>query len=294
MIQQTKKIVMIVILVVALLILSRVLMVRSSLLDRLAVCAAYPLLLVQDAVIAPVAAWRERKAIVQDLVGLVRQYKQEASDLRAENLALKGTQVHAAETAELVNFLQRYQKADKLIAQIVLKHFSPTEHFFLLDAGLNRGVKMDMIAVYENCLLGRVTEVHPSYAKVTLVTDELSKIPVLCMNTRSHGIHEGTHNVNETRLAFVSHLQQLMPGDLLLTSGDGLIYPQGFAVGTIESFRLNELGLSYVVAVKPLVDFSAIKYCCLLEKGQEAMGAPLSPLLAAQSNEPQADAGAPA
>lgn len=265
--QQTKKITLIVCFIVSLLLLTRVLVIRSYLIDTCAAWCAYPVILLQDTIVAPFVAHREHREVTKNLVQLVAEYKQKVAELRAVNRALQGELSYARDTASLESFSQRYHDANKVLGQIILKHTSPTEHFFLVDAGSNRGITVDMIAVHEHCLVGRVTEVHPAYCKVTLITDALSKVPVIGVVTRSHGIHEGTYQRETTALTFVSHLDRLEVGELLVTSGDGLVYPQGFSVGTIETFHLNELGLSYVVTVKPCIDIATLRYCCLLSKG---------------------------
>jgi len=103
---------------------------------------------------------------------------------------------------------------------------------------------------------------------VTLITDQTSKIPVVCTQTGSQGILEGLNKLDVANLSFVSHLQTMVKDDLILSSGDGLVYPKGFAAGRIVDFSLNaNNGLIYLVTVKPLAPLRDIRFCCLLSKG---------------------------
>ena len=60
------------------------------------------------------------------------------------------------------------------------------------------------------------------------------------------------------KLDFVSHLEPLVRDELVLTSGDGLLFPEGPALGTIAQFSLHDQGFLYDVHVKPLYQLDDI------------------------------------
>jgi rod shape-determining protein MreC len=273
-IRQSKKLLLLFGALVSFLLLTRVVIITPALIDTVGCWITYPLLLIQDTLISPWRSWQLRRKSADELCAALKHYQEQASQLLAENIALSAQQLHNQQIAELVSFGERYKTEQAVIGQVILKHIGEAGHFFLVDAGSNRGISVDMIAVYNNCLLGRVSEVHPAYCKVTLITDKLSKVPVICVATQAQGIHEGINSLTESRLEFVSHLQELRVGDLVLSSGDGLIYPKGFAVGIVRDFTLNSLGLNYIVSVTPLIDFMSIHHCYLVQKGAEYQGSP--------------------
>ena len=170
---------------------------------------------------------------------------------------------------ELADFKKRYEESHGHIAQILMKHFSDQSHFFLIDIGTRQGIKPDMVAVYKNCLIGKVAEVYPFYSKVVLITDKTCKVAAYCAQTHASGIHEGSNQSEQTMLNHVSHLSVMKEGDLILSSGEGLIFPQGFALGNVMSCKPN--GLLYTVHVEPLVDMHALAYCLIIQKGAEAI-----------------------
>lgn len=274
MMQQPKKLLLMLGGILSFLVLTRVIIITPMLVSACASWIAYPLILVQDSFVTPWHTRKLEKKSAQELCKAVTHYKQLSSQLLAENIALASMQLHNQQTQELASFGKRYKTEKAVISQVILKHIADEGHFFLVDAGSKKGITLDMIAVYNNCLIGRVSEVYPYYSKITLITDKLSKVPVVCAATRAQGIHEGCNMLKEGRLEFVSHLQEMRPGDLVLSSGDGLIYPKGFAVGTVRDFSLNALGLTYIVAIEPLVDFMEIAHCYLVQKGAEYDGPP--------------------
>lgn len=269
MMQRSKTVILMVVMTLSVLVLTRVITISPGLVNVVASCYTYPLLIIQHKITEPIRQIVARWQTIEELRALVDYYRRESDKLRAENIELAAEKIYWQHVQELINFTHRYKTERKIGAQVILKQFSDEGHAFLLDVGSNRGVEMDMIAVYNNCLIGRVSEVYPWYCKVMLVTDHLSKVPVVCVSTDAHGIHEGLNNLTETGLSFVSHLQSLIPGDLVISSGDGLIYPKGFAVGKIRGFSLNDLGINYIVAIDPLLNLREINYCYLVAKGAE-------------------------
>jgi len=266
---QSKKFTFSCIALVSVLILTRIITISPTLLSSLTSLCTYPIVVWQHCVVRPIQQIVVGRKSHDELVGLVAAYQQQVSQLLAENIQQAATLAHMQHVDEMVSFVKRYKTDQTMVAQVMLKHISPEGHFFLIDAGARRGIVQDMIAVHKNCLIGRVTEVYPHYSKVMLITDRLSKVPIVCLATHTQGIHEGSNDITQSKLEFISHLNPLQKDDLVMSSGDGLIYPKGFGVGKIKDFSLNGLGLTYVVSVEPLVKMDDIEYVCLIQKGAE-------------------------
>lgn len=131
--------------------------------------------------------------------------------------------------------------------------------FFIIDKGSRHNIAQDMVAVCGNLLLGRVVEVHSWYSKIMPITHVACHVPVVCATSRAHGVFHGD------KLDFVSHLEPLVLDEFVLTSGDGLIYPQGLAIGRIKHIELDERGFLYNVQIA-LHETNNIVYCSLVSK----------------------------
>lgn len=59
----------------------------------------------------------------------------------------------------------------------------------------------------------------------------------------------------------------MQEGDLVLSSGEGLIFPRGFALGNVKHYQVN--GLLHDVIVEPLINLETINYCYVIQKGAE-------------------------
>jgi len=224
----------------------------------------YPFVRAHSIVVEPVQQWLKEKRKVYELQGEVDELRGERERLLAENIALKSAALYFRDIRELVDFNRRYGLSHGRIAHVLARYFSAYNQFFLLDAGSAHGIKKDMIAVWCNALVGKVVEVYPWYCKVCLITDAECKVAAVCAKTGASGIHEGVNERDRTYVKHMSHLQTIELNDTVLSSGDGLIFPMGFALGTITAVQRGEI--FYEVTIKPCVDFQSLQYCTLIAK----------------------------
>lgn len=226
----------------------------------------YPVLVVQRSVVMPIKSFFKRKKNRNKLEQQLCEVQKAYQTVMAENIKVRASLVYYKEVKELVDFNRRYEGERALIAQILLRQMDQGVQMFFVDKGARHGVQGDMVAVYQNCLVGRVTDVYPLYSKVTLVTDTTCKVAAHCLQTGTLGIHVGTNKSYVTRLQRVSHLSSVKEGDLVVSSGEGLVFPQGFSLGRIKTAMHN--GLYFDVAIEPLIDLCTINYCSVMKKGE--------------------------
>jgi rod shape-determining protein MreC len=213
----------------------------------------------------------KNKQTVHDLEAQLQHLKNQYQHMCAENISLRVSQKYQHDIYDLIDFKQRYNPTFGVVAQVLTRHAADDGHYFLVAAGEQKGVKLDMVAVYKSFLVGKVTEVHPWYAKVSLITDERCKIAAYCEKTNACGIHEGCNRANATTLNFVSHLDTIEQDELVVSSGKGLVFPQGFALGRIKT--ITQQDLFHAIEVEPLIDLYSLDYCLIIDKGTvEAAG----------------------
>jgi rod shape-determining protein MreC len=228
---------------------------------------AYPVLLVQHKYVTPLKQLFARKRERQLLETMVTQLQTEKEELNGRLVELQATTDYATHTQELAAFKKRYDCSYAVMTQVLMWHITDQAHSIIIDAGSNKGVQKDMVAVYNNMLLGRVIEVYPHYSKVVLITDASCKVAAYCVGTQTTGIHAGLNQTAGTVLHHVSHLLPLQENDMVLSSGEGLVFPRGFGLGRIKKFTLD--GLLYHVDIEPLCDITQIQHCYVLQKGNE-------------------------
>lgn len=261
--------------------------VGASVIETLSSYAIYPVLRVQQLLIEPITLSFKRRTTIQDLEQKIEDLQKERDTIFAENVALKSVHYYADETSELRDFNKKYLLQRGYVAQVLARHFSANNQFFLVNAGSVNGITKDMVALCNNAIVGRVTQVYPWYCKVCLITDVDCKIAALSLQSDvpfgvlaknkplsreaknkikkgASGIHEGINNELHTVVRYVSHLEQVTVGDDVFSSGEGLVFPKGFALGKVIAADKGEL--FYTIIVKPALDFQTLSYCTLIAK----------------------------
>jgi rod shape-determining protein MreC len=243
---------------------NRVFFFSPTAVESVSSCISYPMLLAQRTIITPLKQRADRQNNISALQKELGELLYECDTLRAQNIALSASLSFADQISEVREFTQRYEARQLQLTQILLKHISDDGHYLLVDGGANKDIEPDMVAVYKNCLLGKVVEVYDHFCKVQLISDPACKVAAYCINSGIQAIHQGTGRLEATELAHVSHLLKLQENDLIISSGEGLVFPHGFGLGMVESFEPS--GLYYKVKVRPLINIHAIDYCYLMHR----------------------------
>lgn len=223
----------------------------------------YPVITVQKFFTDPIHAYVSKK---HDIVALHKNIAllQEANEaLQAKIIILESSIDFETRSQQVRAFEEKYDFSQQKMVQILMRSFDDTGHFFWVDAGENHGINLNMIAIYKNNIVGRVIHVDPLYSKIAIITDKRCKIAVSCAQTKTVGIYEGNNSLEPT-LEFVPHYEKLMQDDLLISTGQGLVYPQGFAVGKIKNFEVQDV--AYKVVVEPLIDLQQIGFVYLINQ----------------------------
>jgi rod shape-determining protein MreC len=128
----------------------------------------------------------------------------------------------------------------------------------LVNAGTRDGVAKGQAAITSEGLAGRVAEVGVRSARVLLVTDINSRIPVLVGEGRDRAILAGD-NTNQPRLRYLAPGTEIRPGDHVVTSGHGAIFPPGLPIGVVTQASETTM------RVQPFVDWAHMEFLRLAD-----------------------------
>lgn len=234
-----------------------------TVLDTTVSCFLYPLFILQSMVTTPVIAGSSWFVTTTQLQKKILELEKEVDFFKNQTIALAGTYEFEKETEEVRAYKQQYEHMSVQLVRVLHKILDTTEQSMYIQGGLRRGFAVNMPVIYKNCIVGKISQVFPYYSKVTLITDPTCKIGARCLHSEAQGIFQGTQQLREATLTHVTHLASLQEGDLVLSSGDGLIFPHGFGLARVVSFVKEDL--FYNVVVEPLVDVSQITYCYVFD-----------------------------
>jgi len=181
---------------------------------------------------------------------LVRELESEISELREAELENQRLR-------ELLDF------KDRLVwrtvpARVIGEDASGWFRIILIDKGKSSGIQRRMPVVAAGGLVGHVLESSALVSKVLLITDRNSALDSRIQRTRARGILEGNSS-GGCVLKYLLQTDNVMPGDHVISSGMGGIYPDGLPLGFVSSIRKSKSGLYQVAEVTPHVDFSKLQ-----------------------------------
>ncbi|MDN5788400.1 rod shape-determining protein MreC, partial [Pseudorhodobacter sp.] len=109
---------------------------------------------------------------------------------------------------------------------------SPFRQSVLLNVGSRDGVRDGWATMDGIGLVGRISGVGERTARVILLTDSNSRIPVTVQPSGQRSLLSGD-NTPAPPLEFLEKPDIARPGDQVVTSGDGGVFPAGLLVGTV-------------------------------------------------------------
>lgn len=179
----------------------------------------------------------------------LRQWQSVALALEAENAALKANLHWIPDPA--VNYVT---------ARVVADAGGVYARAVLLSTGPHARIAKGQIALDDRGLVGRVTERGTRSARVLLITDINSRIPVRLERSRGQAILVGT-NGPRPRLMYWTEGQAPQDGERVVTSGEANAFPSGLPVGTV---RISEQG---AVEVEPAARLDRLQIVRIFDYG---------------------------
>lgn len=226
-------------------------------------------MVVADALAPIYAALAEPLSVVHrgiDAAGNVATLHEDNARLREENERLRRWQSVAlaldAENAALKAQLRWIPDPapSYVTARVVADAGGVYARAVLLSLGPNHSVTKGQIALDDRGLVGRVTELGARSARVLLLTDMNSRVPVILENSRGRAILAGTNGARP-RLMYWAEGVQPAEGERVVTSAEANTFPPGLPVGVVRYSASN------VPEVQPLARLDRLEVVRLFDYG---------------------------
>jgi rod shape-determining protein MreC len=164
-------------------------------------------------------------------------------------------------------------------AQVLYDAADPYTRKVIIDQGAIAGILAGSPVVDETGVLGQVTRVYPAISEVTLITDREQAIPVLNTRTGARGVAFGDPALrsNALELRFMSTNADVLPGDILSTSGVDGVYPPGLPVAKVEKVERRVDSAFAKIACSPLALVSGVGHVLVLKPISGQMAARPAP-----------------
>jgi rod shape-determining protein MreC len=106
----------------------------------------------------------------------------------------------------------------------------------MINAGTDQGLARGQAAITDRGLVGRLTEVGNRAARILLITDLNSRIPVIVERSHAKAVLAGD-NSERPRLLYTNASEPIKIGDRIVTSGEGGVFPPGLPVGVVAALE---------------------------------------------------------
>jgi rod shape-determining protein MreC len=153
---------------------------------------------------------------------------------------------------------------DGLAAAVIGRPAAAFSQAINVSIGSDAGVRRNDPVVTEDGLIGLVTRVSATTARVTLLTDEASAVSAVDVRTNANGIvRHGRASRSTLVLDRVPKEERVRIGDTIVTAGWqsprlASLYPRGIPIGTVTSVGQTDTDLYKQVLVEPFADFRSL------------------------------------
>jgi rod shape-determining protein MreC len=157
---------------------------------------------------------------------------------------------------------------------------SPTVWYsaITIDKGSDQGVKVNQPVMSGAGLVGKVSDVAPDAARVTLITDHTSGVSGQVVPDGANGLVKATvGNPSDLLLDFVQKGRPVRKGATVITSGWRSshlesLFPRGIPIGAVTRADSNERELYQRVHLRPFADLRNLDVVQVLTRNASASG----------------------
>ena len=241
---------------------------EQTLADRLLIAATAPVeRLVGWAVTGAVGAWDGYVAL-RGAHERARALVIENTRLQLEAQALQAERAENERLRRLVGLSEAAPRRAYLGARIIGARLNPGGlQLLTIDRGSDDGLARAMPVVVAGGVVGRVHALTGRSADVLLVVDRNSSVAVRVERTRARANVRGQGVPDLCRLDYALRADDIIEGDLLVTSGTDAVFPPGLPVGRATRLQRAAHGLFQEGSVIPAVDPTRLEEVLVVTSG---------------------------
>ncbi|HCA30884.1 MAG TPA: rod shape-determining protein MreC [Ruminococcaceae bacterium] len=190
--------------------------------------------------------------------------KKENNKLQDEINHLRKNQVELDELRRMNEYYRQYLELKELNpdykfadCRIIAVDTNNKYGNFTINVGMLSGVKVGQPVISPEGLVGKVYEVGMNYANVRTILDPATQVPAYVSRADSGGVTGGSLSLakdGKMRLNYLPRNNGVAPGDYVITSGKGEIYPRQLQIGTVTEVISESDGLTMYAIIEPFAD----------------------------------------
>ena len=213
---------------------------------------------------------------ISDHLSHYKNYKEIESQLQQLKTKDLSKKIITFENIQLKKLIDDYLiENNEIYAKILIDKESPFLRSIIINKGSKNNIKLGMIALNDTYLVGKVVEVNYLSARVLLISDINSKIPVSLQPGDIQGIMSGINQSQGTlQYLKLENLKNKEETYKVVTSGAGGVFKSGIPIGEIKVAEENSslgLGIEASRDIDFYKDFSQLKYVKIVSYAKEVV-----------------------
>ncbi len=190
--------------------------------------------------------------------------REENEHLKVELSSLKGVSLRARELEAKIVRLEallgggRRLTLTTRLANIVGRDTGPFGPTLIIDFGSADGAHRNLPVVHEGGVVGRISRVGRWTSRVLLLSDSRSAVDILLQRSRTSGVF-GLSPAGKGEVRFMPMEADVKVGDLLISSGQGGVFPKGLPVARVKNVGPKGERLFRMVEADFAVDLDKIE-----------------------------------
>lgn len=198
---------------------------------------------------------RGTTAMYVNLIGIKKENQRlqnETQNLSAQLLQMKELESENERLRSLLAFKKR-SKMELISAQIMSRDLISDHNTIQIDKGKKQGLVNGQAVITTEGVVGHILHPEENTSLVLLITDRYSVVDGLVARSRARGIVEGKTG-HTAAYRYVEKSEDVVKGDLIVTSGLDNIFPKGFPIAVVQDVESKPYQVSLKVDLRPVVD----------------------------------------
>lgn len=164
------------------------------------------------------------------------------------------------------------QDSRKMVASILSVDSDPFVYQVVINKGFDNHVYEGQPVVNDQGVIGQVISVGKTTSRVLLISDISHALPVRVLRNDLRAIASGTGTINELELKNLPRNVDIKEGDILVTSGMGGHFPEGYPVAQVTEVMKTPQSAFAEIKAEPLATLDRLRYVLLLWEDAKSMG----------------------
>jgi len=187
----------------------------------------------------------------------------ESERLKLQALQVEETRQENARLRRLLALRERLPLST-LVGEVVGREAGGWVRMLTVNRGRASGIPRQAPVIVPEGLVGRVVQVRSGASVIQLLSDPASTVGATVQRTRTPGLVDGDAG-GMVRLKFMARDgARVAPGDLVVTSGLGNLFPKGLPIGRVVRIEDKGSALFHFAVLVPAVDFDRVEEVLLV------------------------------